>query len=171
MRAIVAAAMLMALACARDTRGPADTAAVLAVRDSSASAGVQTSRPGGGCLLAELWSPCLLKKALENAGLAPQEVDSVHHSFFGVAGRRWRLGRAELQTFIYPTIAALSADLARFDTARAQPRGSVGHIDWTGRPETITSRNLLAFLIGGNDRQRERIRDAMEAGVLGVRPR
>lgn len=147
--------------------------AVASTRASgNAEAVPAVATPGqGGCVLAELWSACLLRKALENAGLAPREQDSLHYPFFKAAGRRWILGRAELQTFIYPTTAALDADLAGFDTTTGQPRKGRDHVQWAAPPIVIRNRNLLALLIGGSERHDERIRNALEAGVLSTRPR
>lgn len=125
----------------------------------------------GSCVLAELWSPCLLRKALENAGLAPQEQDSVHYPFVHAGGRRWQLGRAELQTFVFPSVEALRADLAAIDTATGQPRSGRDRVEWSAVPTFIVNRNLLGILIGGSERQGERIHNALEAGVLTTKPR
>lgn len=162
--------LLAVLAACGDGAGQTDSAT--AVRsDSVAAVPTRVAASPGACVLAPLWSPCLLRKALENAGLAPQEEDSVHYPFLATAGRRWRLGRAELQTFMYPTAEALRADLAKLDTITGQPRSGGDRVEWSRPPATIVSRNLLVFLLGGNERQDERIRNAIEAGVLAIKPR
>lgn len=169
MSARYALALLLFAGCAKG-EVPIDSTAA---KSSAApvDSGTRVAGGAGACVLADLWSPCLLRKALENAGLAPQEEDSVHYPFLGPGGRRWRLGRAELQTFLYPSAEALRADLARFDTLTGQPRTGRDRVEWSRPPATIVSRNLLAFLLGGNERQDERIRNSIEAGVLGIKPR
>lgn len=169
-RISLALPLLAACGSSRNGDGDSSSAAV------SALSGDQGARPVAGgaaetCVLAELWSPCLLRKALENAGLAPLEEDSVHYPFLKTGGRRWRLGRAELQTFIYPGVQELRADLAAFDTLSGQPKSGRDRVEWSRPPATIVSRNLIAFLLGGNERQDERIRNSLEAGVLGIKPR
>ena len=157
------------------TRDSSTTAAGSPFHDTGARGKTTTNGEvngvSGACLLAALWSPCLLRKALENAGLAPQEEDSVHYPFLKTGGRRWRLGRAELQTFIYPSAEVLQADLAAIDTVTGQPKSGRDRVEWSRPPATIVSRNLLAFLLGGTERHDERIRNALEAGVLGLKPR
>ena len=171
MKRILLLAMLTGCGTREENARPAKVAgAPGGVSSEAGSRGAASGAPGA-CLLAPLWSPCLLLKALENAGLAPVEEDSVHYPFLATSGRRWRLGRAELQTFIYPSAEALQKDLAALDTATGQPRSGRDRVDWSRPPATIVSRNLLAFLLGGTERHDERIRNAIEAGVLGTKPR
>lgn len=164
----LAAAFLMT-ACERDTAN--DRAGSVSRKETAVASSARTVSAGGApCVLSPLWSPCLVRKALDNAGLGPIEEDSVHHPFLGVAGRRWKLGRAELQTFLYPSAAALQHDLVTFDTVTSQPRTGP-RVAWAGAPSAIVSRNLLAVFIGGSERQNERIHLVLEAGILGVRSR
>ena len=171
---LLAAAMLEGCG-ARGERASDSNAAVAnaPMSDTTAHATAMGEASGapGACVLAPLWSPCLLRKALENAGLAPQEEDSVHYPFLKTGGRRWRLGRAELQTFVYKSAEALQKDLAGLDTVTGQPKSGHDRVDWSRPPATIVSRNLMAFLVGGTERHDERIRLALEAGVLGIKPR
>lgn len=165
---ILATAFLMT-ACERGAAN--DHAGSVSRKELAETSSARTVAAGGApCVLAPLWSPCLVRKALDNAGLAPIEEDSVHHPFLAVAGRRWKLGRGELQTFLYPSLAAIQRDLATFDTATAQPRAGP-RVAWDGAPSAIVSRNLLAVFIGGSERQNERIHLALEAGIPGVRSR
>ncbi len=171
MKRILLLAMLTGCAARDDDARRASAAGGPASASSDSSSRGTASGAPGACLLAPLWSPCLLLKALENAGLAPVEEDSVHYPFLATGGRRWRLGRAELQTFIYPSAEVLQKDLAAIDTLTGQPRSGRDRVDWRRPPATIVSRNLLAFLLGGTERHDERIRNALEAGVLGIKPR
>lgn len=156
-----------AIAC-RSDKSPARDSSMGASTSAAVTASTKPNEPT--CYAAELWSPCLLKKRLENAGLAPVEKDSVEHEFLHVKGLHWQLGRSELQTFIYPTAEALQHDLAGFDTLRAQPR-SGSRVDWGGPPTVLVSRNLLAVFASLNERQVERVSDAITAGLLPLRSR
>jgi hypothetical protein len=160
---------LSAYGCGKEEQPAAET------RSSSGTkaGGTQATPPtvdADGCVLSELWSHCLVKKRLENAGVAPQPLDSLTVDGLAVRAQRWQVGRAELAVFIYSSAAALEGDLVKFDTSRSQLREG-SRVDWPGRPQTIVSRNLLAVLSGGSERQQERVRDVITAGLPALQPR
>ena len=88
----------------------------------------------------------------------------MHLNFLHAQGQKWQLGRSELQTFIYPSIEKLRVDLADFDTVTAQQRTG-SHISWGAPPTVIVSRNLLAVFTSMDERQTERVSNALSAGL------
>jgi hypothetical protein len=122
-------------------------------------------QPGGAppCALGALWAQCSVRERLERAGLAPQPVDTVRHAFLHVPGQRYKVGDAELQAFVYETTDMRQRDTAPLDSVRAAPPGV--ETSWERPPTLITSGNLAAILIGGNERQVERVTLALTAGA------
>lgn len=115
------------------------------------------------CELSGLWRQCSVHDRLERAGLAPIVGDSVRHAFLHVPGRRYKIGDAELQAFVYETAAMRRRDTAPLDSVRVAPPGA--ETEWERPPTLITSENLAAVLIGGNARQVERVTLALTAGA------
>ena len=122
-------------------------------------------QPGGApsCALGSLWEQCSVRDRLERAGLAPQPGDTVRHPFLHVPGLRYKVGDAELQAFVYGSPAMRERDTAPLDSVRAAPPGT--ETTWERPPTLITSENLAAILIGGNQRQVERVTLALTAGA------
>ena len=162
-------ALVAAAACSKRSEPPDEKTASAASTEAHAATAAG-SPAGSACVMAELWSQCQLRKRLENAGLAPRDVDSVHYEFLHASGRKWMLGKAQLQTFIYPSAERLRVDLAAFDTSTAQPRNG-SHIDWGAPPTVIVSRNLLAVFAGLNERQTERVSNVLSAGLPVLTPK
>ena len=115
------------------------------------------------CELSGLWRQCSVHDRLKRAGLAPIVGDSVRHPFLHVPGRRYKVGDAELQAFVYETVEMRRRDTAPLDSVRVAPPGT--ETAWERPPTLITSENLAAVLIGGNARQVERVTLALTAGV------
>ena len=110
------------------------------------------------------WDECNVRQRLERAGLAPQPIaGALRQPFLGVPGIRYRVGRAELQVFLYDNAAALARDLARVDTLRVQGRDTT--VTWSATPTLITSNNLAAILLSDQGTQIERVRLALTAGL------
>lgn len=109
------------------------------------------------------WDACTLKERLDAAGLVPRDSgDSVRQRFLSVPGGRLLLGRDQLVAFVYADSAAMRADASRLDSLAAAPRGSGA--PWPAAPTLITSDNLLAVLLGGDDHKIERVTLAITAG-------
>ena len=73
-----------------------------------------------------------------------------------------RVGRAELEVYVYPDVAARARDVARLDTTRYL--GYTEAVSMQQLPTLIQSVNLVAILHSRNDHQRERVGDALTAG-------
>ncbi len=80
-----------------------------------------------------------------------------------VPGRVLLLGDSELQLFLYADSGAMLRDVARLDTVHVAPADM--SVTWIASPTLITSSNLAAILLGGSDRQIERVRNALTAGL------
>lgn len=110
------------------------------------------------------WDECNVRQRLERAGLAPQRVTGeVRQPFLRVPGIAYRVGRAELQVYLYDDAPALARDLARVDSVRVQ--GPDTTVSWSATPTLITSNNLAAILLSDHDTQIERVRLALTAGL------
>jgi len=110
------------------------------------------------------WDAAQLIQRLVNAGLAPHPDDSVPtHPDFSVKPLGYRVGKAHLLAWIFADSAARRAASAGVDTLTAIPKGQPN--PWAEPPMFIVQNNLMAVVVGGSDRQRERVRLAIEAGL------
>ncbi len=111
-----------------------------------------------------LWHECSVAQRLELSGLRPRAVDSITR-IPGIArdARLWQIGRETLRALFFDSEAQASAAMATLDSARAAPRGD-STVAWPERPTLIRSANLVALLLGGTDRQVERVSNALTAG-------
>jgi len=115
------------------------------------------------------WDQTTLTQRLINAGLAPRPDDSLpSHPDYRVKPVAYRLGKAHLLAWIFADSVARRAVSATIDTLTAIPRGQPS--PWAEPPVFVTQNNLIAVIVGGSDRQRERIRLALEAGLAPPRP-
>ena len=73
-----------------------------------------------------------------------------------------RVGNAELEVYVYPSVATRSRDIARVDTMRYLSYTDA--VSMQQLPTLIQSANLIAILRSRNDQQRERVGDALTAG-------
>ena len=117
-----------------------------------------------GCVLTGAWRLCSVEDRLERAGLAPRlRADTIRHAFMNVPGQLLLLGDSELQIFLYADSGAMRRDVMRLDTIRVGPPDMM--VTWIASPTLITSNNLAAILLGGSERQVERVRNALTAGL------
>jgi hypothetical protein len=115
------------------------------------------------------WDQPTLTQRLINAGLAPRPDDSLpSHPDYRVKPVAYRLGKAHLLAWIFADSAARKLVSATIDTLTAIPKGQSS--PWAEPPVFVTQNNLIAVIVGGSDRQRERIRLALEAGLAPRRP-
>lgn len=151
--------VLTLLGCGRNAPSAdrLDTAAPVAAAPDSAQLA------GGGCPETGRWRECSVEKRLERAGLVIAREGEVRHPFLSVPGTRYRVGREELQVFLYPGIAEREQDLAQLDSARAAPAGDPHQ--WAAQPTLMWSGNLAAILLGGSPRHVERVSNALTAGL------
>jgi hypothetical protein len=110
------------------------------------------------------WTEPQLTQRLVDAGLAPRPDDSLPaHPDYRVKPVGFRLGDTHLLAWIYRDSLARRAVSATIDTLTAFPRDPASA--WAALPMFVVQNNLLAVIVGGTDRQRERIRLAIEAGL------
>jgi hypothetical protein len=110
------------------------------------------------------WSEAQLTQRLVNAGLAPRADDSIPaHPRLPVPPLALRVGSAHLLAWVFPDSVARARVSATIDTLSAIPKGQAN--PWAEPPMFLVQNNLIAVLVGGSDRQRERVRLAIEAGL------
>ena len=110
------------------------------------------------------WDLPRLTERLVNAGLAPHPDDSLpSHPDYKTAPVGFRLGSAHLLVWMYRDSLARRAVSASIDTLTAIPRGQPS--PFAEPPMFVLQNNLIAVVVGGTERQRERIRLAIEAGL------
>jgi hypothetical protein len=165
-RPLLGAALLLGAACGGDA--PRDDA-----RAPDATVGPVASAPPGpadsatkpACPATGLWSRCAILERLDRSGLAPQLDSSATATEPPLQARGFvvRVGRGELEVYLYPDVAARERDQARLDRAR--------YADYTApltmdrQPTLIASGNALAILMSLNTHLRERVGDAITAGA------
>jgi hypothetical protein len=160
--AVVAAFGLVAGGC--ESRTPPQAVGVADTTSPEGHFAAVSNTPNApGCVLGALWQQCGVRERLDRAGLAPVVGDSVRQPFLHVPGRRYRVGDAELQVFVYETVEMRRRDTAPLDSVRVAPPGT--QPAWERTPTLITSGNLAAILVGGNERQVERVTLALTAGA------
>ncbi|MHB1068852.1 MAG: hypothetical protein ACYC1W_03190 [Gemmatimonadaceae bacterium] len=114
------------------------------------------------------WDAAQLTQRLVNAGLAPRADDSLpSHPRLPVEPLGLRVGKAHLLAWIFADSTARLKTSAGIDTLTAIPKGQPN--PWAEPPMFIVHNNLIAVLVGGSDRQRERVRLAIEAGLQAPR--
>lgn len=101
---------------------------------------------------------------LDRAGLAPRldSTATTREEPLREPGFLVHVGTAELEVYVYPSIADRSRDIARVDTMRYL--GYTEAVSMQQLPTLIQSANLIAILHSRNDHQRERVGDALTAG-------
>ncbi len=110
------------------------------------------------------WHPCSLERRLYMAGLRMVPSDSVLR-IPGIdrEAHAWLAGRQSLRAVFFANEAEAEAAMAGLDSARAAPRGDVT-VAWPDRPTLIRTANVVALLLGGSDRQVERVSNALLGG-------
>jgi hypothetical protein len=110
------------------------------------------------------WDEAQLTRRLVDAGLAPRADDSIPaHPRLPVPPVTLRVGSAHLLAWIFADSIVRRGVSATIDTLSAIPKGQPN--PWAEPPMFLTQNNLIAILVGGSDRQRERVRLAIEAGL------
>lgn len=137
---------------------PVGPTASASAAPASAGASTQPICPATG-----MWAPCSVMERLGRAGLAPQrDSAAVRVGSLSQPGIRVTIGSSELDLFFYANAADRERDERRLDKKQFVEAGEQP----TLRREAtlIRSVNLLALLRSINDRQRERVADALTAG-------
>ena len=135
-----------------------------AVEASAEQAAAAAARP----VTTGRWDEAHLVERLVRAGLAPQAIAGDQGTrTFRVPGIVFQLGTSRLTVYLYPDSVARLAVTAGLDTT------ALGPTPVQGEPpvlrQLIVQNNLAAVLIGGSERQQERVMLALSAG-LPVQP-
>lgn len=110
------------------------------------------------------WDAAHLVKRLVDAGLAPQRRESVQaQSWMGAPVIGYQLGVATVDAYVYADSVERRAAVAGLDSATFAPKRQPA--PWGTPFEVVTNNNLVAVVVGGTDRQRERIVSALAAGL------
>lgn len=145
---------------------PAFLAILLAACTAEPTAGGTTAASAGepACPATGLWAQCAVVERLDRAGLAPRIDSSAAPGEEPLTARGFlvRVGTAELEIYVYPTVEARGRDIARVDTTRYL--GYTEAVSMQRLPTLIQSANLIAILHSRNDHLRERVGDALTAG-------
>ncbi|MFN8572232.1 MAG: hypothetical protein U0132_09250 [Gemmatimonadaceae bacterium] len=149
-----------------------------AVRDSAVAASpavaaaqsqpstMQTPPVGGGTVCPNWgnWEPCNVENRLSRAGLSFKRTENViKYDFMHVPGIEYETPVAKIHVFIYPNQAARAADSDKLDAETASPKDN--RFYYKEPAVLVTTINLSAIVITLNERQAERISDALGAGL------
>lgn len=157
---------MLSVACARDE---AKVAADLPAAAGTTTAVASSADAKPSCPATGSWSECAIIQRLERSGLIPiLDSAGATESPLSTKGLLVRLGRGELEVYLYPDVATREREQARLDSARYLAYTAA--VGMEAQPTLISSANALLILHSRNDHQRERIGDAITAGPPG-RPR
>jgi hypothetical protein len=156
------------LACESDSaRQPATSDSFRPVAVSRVDSAVT---PAPSCPATGQWSKCAILQRLERAGLAPQ-VDSAAiatESPLRAKGFLVRLSRSEAEVYLYESSSARKNDEDRLERSRYLDYSE--SVSMQTLPTLISSSNVLVVLHSRNDHQRERVGDAITAGLPSKQP-
>jgi hypothetical protein len=154
--------LLALLGCADPEAEKAKAAAVArsAIDATSAQAAVAAATP----VTTGLWDEPHVVERLVRAGLAPQAIPAEKGTReFRVPGLVYQVGGSRLTVYIYRDSVARRAATQDVDTTALGPKPV------QGQPivlhQLIVQNNLAAVLIGGSERQQERVALALSAGL------
>jgi len=159
MRSRVAWAMLAAtVACAGGKEKARDTAVV-----STGPVASTAGTPAADCPRTGHWSPCQLKKRLEQAGLAPRDTTALADlPTLSVKPVTIMLGNAGLAYYLFADTLSRHQAAASLDTMAFIPQSKP--LSMRNEATKIENDNVLAILLSRNEHQRERVSDAITAG-------
>ena len=158
-------AATLALSCDR----PADQAAATGATTTASVAPVDSGAAKPACPATGLWSRCALVERLERSGLVPI-VDStpVTEPPLAAEGILVRVGRGELEVYLYPDASARERDAAKLDRTRYVEYNAP--VTMEQQATLIMAGNAIAVLHSRNDQLRERVGDAITAGAPAKAP-
>ncbi len=110
------------------------------------------------------WEPCNVEDRLARSGLTFTRTEApVRYDFLHVPGIEYETPVARIQVFIYPDQRSREADSRLLDPEIVSPRDKRHY--WKEPATLVTSINLLAIVLTLNERQAERIDNALGAGL------
>jgi hypothetical protein len=144
--------------------GSATAAPAGASTTAGTKAGASSAAPV--CPRTGQWALCSVERRLVQSGFVPRRVEGAppRRAGFSVLPAVYTLGRSRLEVFIYPSEAALAADVAKIDTLSAAPRGAKNPWPFFS-PTFVRSVNLAAVFLTDNPTQAERLTLAITAGA------
>lgn len=167
-------ALAVLAACSRSSPDGAESVAsdpTTSTADSASLTGSAASGTGASsaapskCPRTGMWATCSVETRLGQSGFVVRRVkeEAPRRPGFSVPPVAYNLGKTRLEVFIYPSEAALAADMARIDTVIAAPRGARN--PWMMIPTFVRSANLAAVFLTENPTQAERLTLALTAGA------
>lgn len=156
---LAVAALLAGCTSAEERRANDQKVARTAVAAESAKAAVATNEPATG-----KWDEAHLVERLVRSGLAPQALaNEKSPPYWGVPLKAYRLGSATLHAYIYSDSTARLRLTAGLDSLTAAPKGDASPYPLPRL--LLLQNNLAAVLLGGSDRQQDRVSLAIGAGL------
>ena len=157
-QALLAVCCVTALAACDDPAARRERAAAAA--RAKVDAGSERAQTVAGTRGTGAWDDAQLLKRLVDAGLAPQKRDSVKSlPWMGVPVLAYQLGNATIDAYVYRDSTARKDATAKLDPVTFAPRGQP--TPWGSPREVVQNANLVAVVVGGTDRQRDRIATAL----------
>jgi hypothetical protein len=166
-------ALAVLAACSRSSPDGAESVASVATTTlpesastfRSSASGTVASSTTSRCPRTGMWATCSVETRLGQSGFVVRRVkeEAPRRPGFSVPPVAYNLGKTRLEVFIYPSEAALAADMARIDTVIAAPRGARN--PWLMIPTFVRSANLAAVFLTENPTQAERLTLALTAGA------
>lgn len=106
------------------------------------------------------WTLANLEEVLRKNGLNPVRGGPVTQPFLGGEGVLYKIGKAELQVYLYADAGAVGRDTDPLDTTRVAP--PTMQVSWRMPPTLIVDNNVAAILLTRDDALRRTIRAAIE---------
>lgn len=163
--ALLAVIVLAACSSPETQKARQQASAQVAVSAESAKASLARVTPSSG-----RWDDAHLVDRLVRAGLAPQaDTGASVPAYWGApVAVAYQVGAATLFAYIFPDSAARRRATAALDPVSLAPKGAAS--PYAIPRLLIQQNNLAAVLVGGSDRQQERVQLALTAGLPVTRP-
>jgi hypothetical protein len=165
----ITALLVFASACRESKQAVRDSAAAASTAVAAAQSQpgtIQTPPVGGGtvCPTWGKWEPCNVEDRLSRAGLTFKRTENpVSYDFMHVAGIEYETPVAKIHVFIYPDQKAREADTNLLDPETVSPKDKRHY--WKEPATLISTINMAAIVLTLNERQAERIDNALGAGL------
>lgn len=151
--------LLASCTSAAEKRERDAAAARTAIAAESAKAAVAASEPATG-----KWDDGHLVERLVRSGLAPRALPRERgERYWGVPVLAYRVGSATLYAYVYADSTARRRVTDGLDSLAAAPKGTPS--PYAAPHLLIVQNNLAAVLVGGSERQQERVSLALVAGL------
>lgn len=110
------------------------------------------------------WTIAEILRRLRSDGIAAEPgAAEVRQPFLAVAGTLISVPAGEIQVFLYGDAGAAGRDVARLDSTRVAPPGTM--ITWMAPPSLIWHNNLVAIVLTRDAGLRARIAKALRPGA------